>query len=126
MALNLRVDLPSSVAPNELRSTGENSMKRAIMLVFAAWILLATAALAGGNAFSVASATGAVDKADADTLVLKPRTPDGKFAKHLTLKLTGTSKIASVSQEKRAGKLVFVQREVHMKDLESNQPISVI
>src|SRR5262249_6503142 len=106
-------------------TTGEIAMKRSVVLALPAWILLATAVLAG-RARTVATAHGTVDKADADTLVLKPRTTDGKFAKHLTLKLTGTSKIASVSQEKRAGKLVFVQREISVKDIESNQSIAVI
>jgi hypothetical protein len=42
------------------------------------------------------------------------------------LKVTGTSKITALSQQKRAGKMVFVQREMDAKDLEVNQQIAVI
>jgi len=31
-----------------------------------------------------------------------------------------------LSQEKRAGKLVFVQREIQVKDVETNEAIAVI
>ena len=101
-------------------------MKRSAALVLVTCFLFAAAALAGGAAFSVATATGSVDKADVDMLIIKPRSPDGKFTKHLTLTLTGTSKITSLTQQKRAGKLVFVQRDIQVKDLEPNEPIAVI
>jgi hypothetical protein len=101
-------------------------MRRTFVLVFLAGMLLVTAVLAGGTPLSVATAVGTIDKADSETLTIKPRDPDGKFAKHITLKVTGTSKISSLSQEKRAGKLVFVQREIPVKELEPNQPIAVI
>jgi hypothetical protein len=115
------------MGPEPAKQLKENPMKRALpILAVMVSLLLATCALGGGAAFTVHTAAGAVGKADKDSLTIKPRGPDGKFAKSITLKLTGTSKITQLSQQKRSGKLVFVQNDVDAKDLSANQPIAVI
>jgi hypothetical protein len=102
-------------------------MKRALpVLAVMVSLLLVACAFGGGGAFTVSTVSGTVGKADKDILTIKPRGPDGKFAKSITLKLTGTSKITMLSQQKRAGKPVFVQNDVDAKDLTANQPIAVI
>jgi hypothetical protein len=87
-------------------------------------LLIASAALAGG--LTLSTATGMVAKAGADAVTIRPREPDGRFGKNLVLTVTGTSKVSVVTQEKRAGKLVFVQRDISAKDLEEKQNVTVI
>ncbi len=72
------------------------------------------------------SASGTVDKADKDVLTIKPRSADGKFQKSIALKITGTSKLAILTPQKRADKIVLTQREVEAKDLVPGQTIAVI
>src|SRR5947207_14370653 len=88
--------------------------------------LVVAGALAGEATLELSTATGAVEKADKDAMTIQPRGPGGKFAKKLVLKITGTSKLSLVSKEKRAGKLVPVQRDVEARDLEANQHVAVI
>lgn len=72
------------------------------------------------------TATGAVEKADKDALTIKPRAADGKFQKALTLKVTGTSKVAVLTPQKRADKVVLTQRETDANDLVPGQTVAVI
>lgn len=88
--------------------------------------LFLLAAAVAADPITLVTAHGTVEKADKDTLTILPRGADGRFGKSVTLKLTGTSKITSVTLEKRAGNVVPVQREVDAKDLTAKQPISVI
>jgi hypothetical protein len=88
-------------------------------------VLLAGLALAG-EAPTLATAHGVVDKVGKDDVTVRPRAADGTFQKNLTLKLTGTSKLTQVTMQKRAGKLVPVQNDIAAKDLEAKQPIAVI
>ena len=75
---------------------------------------------------ALATASGVVEKADKDALVIKPRGPDGKFQKTLTLSLTGTSKLTVLTPQKRGDKVVMTQREAEAKDLVAGQSIAVI
>ena len=93
---------------------------------FVAVLLVVTAPAAGQPGHSLATATGTVDKVDKESLAIQTRGPGGKFAKPVVLKITGTSKVTVVSEEKRGGKVVPVQRELDVKDLETKQEISVI
>jgi hypothetical protein len=97
-----------------------------LVLAVPCLLLAISLALAGGNAVTLATAAGSVEKAEKDALTLQPRGADGKFGKRLVLKLTGSSKLTVVSQEKRGGKLVPVQREVEAADLAAGQLIAVI
>jgi hypothetical protein len=91
-----------------------------------ALLILAGLSRAADNAPTLMTAQGAVDKVEKDTLTVRPRGPDGKFEKALALKLTGTSKISTVTVQMRAGKPVLVQKETDAKDLAAKQGIAVI
>ncbi|MDB5306598.1 MAG: hypothetical protein JWO38_800 [Gemmataceae bacterium] len=95
------------------------------------FVLCTTAALPGqdkkgADELPLAVANGVVEKADKDTLVVKPRGPDGRFQKALTLKVAGTSKVTVLSPQKRGEKVVLTQRETEAKDLVPGQPVAVI
>jgi hypothetical protein len=70
--------------------------------------------------------SGVVDKADKESLTVKPRGADGKFQKTLVLKVTGTSKVAVLAPQKRGDKVILTQREVDAKDLVAGQVIAVV
>jgi hypothetical protein len=72
------------------------------------------------------TASGVVDKADKESLTVKPRGTDGKFQKALTLKVTGTSKVAVLAPQKRGEKVVLTQREIEAKDLVTGQLVAVV
>ncbi len=72
------------------------------------------------------TATGVVDKADKESVTVKPRGTDGKFQKTLVLKVTGTSKVAVLAPQKRGDKVVLTQREVEAKDLVAGQQVAVV
>jgi hypothetical protein len=72
------------------------------------------------------TASGVVDKADKETLVVKPRGADGKFQKTISLKVTGTSKVTVLTPQKRAGGVVLTQRDVEAKDLVTGQVVAII
>jgi hypothetical protein len=80
----------------------------------------------GGNEPTLMTATGTVDKADKDAVTIKPRGADGKFQKSITLKVTGTSKVAVLTPQKRADGVVLTQRESAAKDLVPGQVVAVI
>lgn len=75
---------------------------------------------------SLATAHGVVDKADKDTVTVKPRGSDGKFQKTLVLKVTGTTKVSILTPQKRGEKVVLTQRDADTKDLTAGQAIAVI
>jgi hypothetical protein len=89
-------------------------------------LLLAGFVLAGDAPVPLATAHGVVEKVEKESLTLRPRSADGKFQKNLTLKLTGTSKVTLVTLQKRAGKMVPVQKEIEPKELQPNQGLAVI
>src|SRR6266853_893088 len=72
------------------------------------------------------TASGLVEKADKDSLTIRPRGPDGRFGKSMTLKVTGTSRVTILTEQKRGGKLTVVQREVETKELQKNQTVAII
>jgi hypothetical protein len=72
------------------------------------------------------TASGVVDKADKESLTVKPRGADGKFQKTLVLKVTGTSKVAVLTPQKRGDKVVLTQREIEAKDLVAGQVVAVV
>ena len=75
---------------------------------------------------ALTAATGVVEKADKDALTVKPRGPDGRFQKTVTLKVTGTSKVFLLAPQKRGEKTVLTQREAEAKDLTPGQAAAVI
>ncbi len=97
-------------------------------VLFATLVCLAAVgfALAGDTPVPLATAHGEVEKVTKGTLTIRPRGTGGKFQKTLALKLTGTSRVTTVTFEKRAGKLVPVQKEGDVNDLKAKQHIAVI
>jgi hypothetical protein len=81
---------------------------------------------AGDDLPALLTATGVVEKADKESLTVKPRGADGKFQKALVLKVTGTSKAAVLAPQKRGDKVVLTQREVEAKDLTAGQVVAVV
>ena len=75
---------------------------------------------------TVAATRGMIDKVAKDTLSVRTRKDDGTFGKTLTLKVTGTSRISTVTTQKRGGKVVNVQKDTDLKDLQAKQPITLI
>ena len=72
------------------------------------------------------TAHGTVEKAEKNSLTVRPRDPDGKFGKSIVLQLTGTSKVTTLIPQTRAGKLVLTQKDTDAKDLQPRQVIAVI
>jgi hypothetical protein len=99
-------------------------MARLCVAVGLVWLLLAARSLAADPV--VMTAQGTVDKADKDSLTVRPRGSDGKFGKSLVLKVTGTTTISTLVPQVRAGKQVLTQNKTDAKDLQPKQAISVI
>src|SRR5262249_8243369 len=81
---------------------------------------------AAADPVPVSYAHGVVESANRDSITILPRGADGKFAKKIILKVTGTSKINTLRMQKRATKLKPVQNDTDEKDLKGKQPIAVI
>jgi hypothetical protein len=71
-------------------------------------------------------AQGTFDKAEKETVTIRPRGADGKFQKSLVLKVTGTTRLTTLAPQTREGKQVLTQKETQVKDLQQNQAIAVI
>lgn len=99
-----------------------------LRLVTVAAILLTFVALARAQDKTpeLLVAHGTVDKVEKETLIVNPREAGGRFGKHLSLRLTGTSKLSLLSSRMQGGKVVIVQREIEAKDLQPKQQIAVI
>jgi hypothetical protein len=74
----------------------------------------------------VTTAQGAVDKVEKDSVTIRSRGSDGRFGKNLTLKVTGTSKVSTLTTQMRSGKPVLVQKDIEVKELQPKQSIAVI
>ena len=101
---------------------------RCVRLVLAALVLAAAgvAWAADPPALKVDTADGMVAKVGKDTLEIRTRGPDGRFGKAVTFKVTGTTKLTTVTAAERAGKAVATQRDADLRDLKPNQPIAII
>lgn len=71
-------------------------------------------------------AQGTVEKAERDTLTVKPRGPDGKFGKNIVLKITGTTKVTTLLPRMQKGTLVITQKDTEAKDLQAKQAIALV
>jgi len=96
-------------------------------LALAVMVLLA----AGGIAVdppALLTAQGAIEKVDAtaNTLTVKPRTPDGKFGKNILLKITGTTKVTTLTPRMQKGGVVMAQKDTEVKDLQPKQSIAIV
>ena len=75
---------------------------------------------------ALATAHGTIERVEKESLTLKIRGADGRFAKPLVLKVTGTSRVATLSTQNRSGKIVLTQKDTELKTLEPKQTIAVI
>ena len=91
-----------------------------------AGLLMTAASRAADNAPDLTTALGMIDKVEKEMLTVRTRGPDGKFGKNVVVKLTGTSKIATLTYQKRGGKMVAVQKDTEAKDLAVKQTIALI
>jgi hypothetical protein len=94
------------------------------IVVVVVWLAAAEAGNAAGP--PLATASGVVKKATASVLLVVPRGPDGRFTKTLALKLSGTSKITTLTRQTRGGQTAVVQKDTAPGALQPNQPIAVI
>src|SRR5262245_28391792 len=73
----------------------------------------------------LATAHGKVEAVDRDSLAYR-EDASCKAGRVIELKLTGTSRATLLSPQVRDGKLVMVQKEVELKNVEKGQPIALI
>jgi hypothetical protein len=126
IAFARRADYPEQALSHNLFHK-ELVMKRfSVALAVLALVLVARVASAADDKPAFAVAEGKVDKIGKDTVTIQPRTSGGKFGKAITLKITGTTKVATISMREQGGKPVVVQRETDAKDLKKDQEIAVI
>jgi hypothetical protein len=100
------------------------------MLRHVAWLsvlgLLLTAGWLGAAEPPLLLAQGTIGKVDREALTVRTREPDGTFGKTVVLKLTGTSKVTTLTVTMRAGKPVLTQKETEAKDLMPKQAIAFV
>ncbi|HJT76169.1 MAG TPA: hypothetical protein VJ739_03115 [Gemmataceae bacterium] len=75
---------------------------------------------------TLVAAQGVIDKVGKDSLTVRPRGPEGRFEKAVTLRLTGTSRITTLTAQKRDGKAVLSQRDTQPGDLQPRQAVAFI
>ena len=81
---------------------------------------------AAADDLTLQTASGVVDKADKDSVTVKPRGANGQFQKAIALKVTGTSKVTVLTPQKRGEKVILTQRDGDAKDLTAGQTVAVI
>lgn len=100
------------------------------LLAAAAVLALALPAFAqkdkGPPAPALGVAKGEVVKASKDEVVVRPRDAAGRFEKELTLRLTGTTRVTTLTVRVSGGKPVPVQQDADAKDLQPGQSVAVI
>src|SRR5437660_11553671 len=91
-------------------------------------LLLVGLLRAADDAPALQTAQGVVEKVEKDTLTVKPRAKDGRFERPLVLKLTGTSKVSTLSTQTRGNNLIRWLRQdvlaVHGPDYASRCALS--
>jgi hypothetical protein len=97
-----------------------------VCLALLAFLLLAATGRSADAPLPLATAQGTIDKVDRDSLTIRPRGPDGRFDKSMTLRLTGTSKITTLAAQKRGAKAVVIQRDTDARELQPKQAVAVI
>jgi hypothetical protein len=107
-------------------SLKESAMRTRLFVCLSALFLLAAWCHAADAPLQLLTAHGTVDKVARDTLTIRPRNAEGRFEKTLTLRLTGTSRVSTVTVQKRAGKDTFVQKDTSPRDLEPGQAVAVV
>jgi hypothetical protein len=102
-------------------------MSRArIFLAVLTGLFLVGAVLGADTPPDLSTAKGVIDKVEKDSITIRPRGPDGKFEKSVTLHLTGSSKVATLTTRAQKDKVVLVQKDTAAQDLQPKQTIAVI
>lgn len=101
-------------------------MRCPIYAIICVTLFFAPILQAADDSPEVQSGHGIVEKIEKDVLTIKHRSTDGKFDKNLVLKLTGTSRLSLLSTQKRAEKIVLVQKDIEARQLTEKQQITVI
>src|SRR5579883_677864 len=96
------------------------------LLPLFALLCLAATSPAADDGPSVVMAQGTIEKVTKDAVTIRPRNASGQFEKAVTLKITGTSRISTLTTRKSGGKQVLVQRDTEAKELKAKQTIAVI
>jgi hypothetical protein len=97
-----------------------------VLLAVSVCLLLAAAGRAADAPLPLVTAQGTIDKVDRDSLTIRPRGPDGKFDKSVVLRLTGTTRITTLTVRKSGKKTVVVQRDTDARDVQPKQAVAVI
>ena len=100
-------------------------MKCLRLFLAGAWLLVLAGAAAAADAPPLLAARGTVDKVARNALTVRPRGPDGRFDRAITLKLTGTSKVATL-QLRSDKKVVVAQKETDPRSLVAGQDIALV
>lgn len=100
-----------------------NALRYALLLAVCS---VGPSALPAQEPHPLVTAAGTVGKADKDSVTVKPRGADGKFGKEVTLRVTGTTRVAVLAPQKRGEKVVLTQRDAEPKDLVPGQLVAVI
>src|SRR5262249_25575721 len=103
-----------------------NGMTRWRSVLVLPVLALAAGGLAAAEPPPLLSAHGTVEKGGQDALSVLPRLPDGTFGKRLVLRVTGTSKVATLMPRAEKGRVVMTQRESDPKDLQPKQGVAVL
>lgn len=101
-------------------------LRARFVVTLCACLFLVGVCLAADPAPALLTAHGTVEKVEKDSLTIKPRQPDGKFGKSLTLQITGTSKVSTLMPQTRMGKTIMTQKDTDAKDLQAKQTVAVI
>jgi hypothetical protein len=97
-----------------------------LFLAVLTWLMLAAVGLSADAAPDVTTARGVVDKVEKDSITIRPRTPDGKFGKEVTLRVTGTTQVSTLSTRTQKGKVTLVQKGTSPRELQPKQAIAFI
>jgi len=97
-----------------------------IVLAVLSWLVLLGVGFGADTPPDLATARGVIDKVEKDSITIRPRGADGKFEKSVTLRLTGSSKISTLTTRAQKDKMVFVQKDTSPQDLQPKQVIAVI
>jgi hypothetical protein len=97
-----------------------------IVLAVLTSLLLVGVGLGADAPPDLATARGVIEKVEKDSITIRPRGADGKFEKSVTLRLTGTTKVAALTTRMQKDKMVIVQKDAAAQDLQPKQTIAVI
>jgi hypothetical protein len=97
-----------------------------IILAVLTSLFLVCVGLGADTPPDLSTARGVIDKVEKDSITIRPRGADGKFDKSVTLRVTGTSKVSTLTTRTQKDKVTLVQKDTAPQDLQPKQAIAVI